>query len=257
MTHRIAKFRGRLLGGELLVGTFLKTPSVAVMEILALSGLDCVCIDTEHAPFDRSALESTLLAARAHDMPSLVRIRAPEPVECLNALDLGATGIIAPHVTSASVARRVASACRFKKSEGRGYAGSTRSAGYTTRPMSEVIAESNARVCVIAQIEDTPALDELDPIAAVDGLDALFIGRMDLSVSLGVASPQDSIVIDAVRAVCSAGTRHGRTVGMFTQTTEEALEWHQKGSSFFLLGSDQQWVLQGARALGAAFPSRS
>jgi 2-keto-3-deoxy-L-rhamnonate aldolase RhmA len=250
---RISDFRRRLLAREPLVGTFLKTPSAAVAEVLCLSGLDCICIDTEHAPFDRSALEGVLLAMRAHDMPSLVRIRAPDATECLNALDLGATGIIAPHVTSALSARQLAAVCRFQP-DGRGYAGSTRAAGYGSRPMSEVIAEANSQVCVIAQIEDAQALADLEQIATVDGVDALFIGRMDLTVSLGASSPQESRVLDAVRAVCAVGAQYGRTVGMFTQTTDEARAWLNEGSSFFLLGSDQQWILQGAKALRGAFP---
>lgn len=251
-TPRIAGFRRRLLSRDLIVGTFLKTPDPAVMEILALSGLDCVCVDTEHAPFDRRDLAAVLLAARAHDFPSLVRIRGAEASECLNALDLGATGIIAPHVSSPEIAARIANACRFQP-DGRGYAGSTRSAGYTTRPIAEIIAQSNAEVCVIAQIEDAKAVADIDQIAAVPGVDALFVGPMDLTVSLGAAAPQAPPVLGAVKAVCDACVRRGRIVGMFTQNHADARRWQAEGSSFFLLGSDQQWILAGARDLRAAF----
>ena len=249
---RIRSFRRRLLGRESLVGTFLKTPSSAIMEILGLSGLDCVCIDAEHAPFDRAALDAVVLAAHAHDLPSLVRVVHADPAEILNALDLGATGVLVPHVTSAAEARHAATACRYGR-QGRGYAGSTRAAGYTTRTMPQIIADANASVCAVLQIEDEVALAHIDEIAAVEGVDCLFVGRMDLAVSLGAASADDPVVVDAVRLICDAGRRHGRCVGMFTATTAEAMRWRGQGASLFLLGSDQQWVLQGARDLKAAF----
>ena len=251
---RIGSFRRQLLARQLFVGTFLKTPNSAVMEILGHSGLDCVCIDAEHAPFDRAALDAVVLAARAHDLPSLVRVSQAQPAEILNALDLGATGIVAPHITSAAAAEQAASVSRYGR-HGRGYAGSTRAAGYTTRSMPEIIAGSNASVCVIAQIEDEAALDQIDAIAAVEGIDCLFVGRMDLAVSLGANSADDPVVVDAVRRICRAGARHQRCVGMFTSTVAEALTWRAEGASLFLLGSDQQWVLQGARELKAAFPT--
>jgi 2-keto-3-deoxy-L-rhamnonate aldolase RhmA len=249
---RIASFRDRLLARELLVGTFLKTPSAAVAEIIGMSGLDCTCVDAEHAPFDRAALDTVVLAARAHDLPSLVRVTQADPSEILNALDVGATGVVLPHIASAAAAAQAAAACRYGRN-GRGYAGSSRAAGYTTRSMASIIAAANASVCVVAQIEDEAALQQIDAIAAVDGIDCLFIGRMDLTVSLGAASPDEPRVIEAVEAICAAGRRHGRCVGMFTTTTAEAIRWRAEGASFFLLGSDQQWVLQGSRELAAAF----
>lgn len=249
---RVGAFRRRLLARELLVGTFLKTPSAAVAEILGLSGLDCMCVDAEHAPFDRAALDMVLLAARAHDLPSLVRVANAEAASVLNSLDLGATGVVLPHVTSADTAARIAGACRYGR-EGRGYAGSTRAAGYTTRTMANIIADANASVCVLAQIEDAAALPQVDAIAAVDGIDCLFVGRMDLTVSLGADSPDDPVVVDAVRQICAAARRHDRCVGMFTPSIAEAALWRSEGVSFFLLGSDQQWILKGARELAAAF----
>ena len=248
---RIGTFRRRLLDRQPLVGTFLKTPSAAVTEILGLSGLDCLCVDAEHAPFDRAALDAVLLAARAYDLPSLVRVADAAPASLLTALDLGATGVIVPHVDSAAAAVVIARGCRYGP-EGRGYAGSTRAAGYTTRKMSDILAEANRSVCVVAQIEDAAALPEIEAIAAVDGIDCLFIGRMDLTVSLGAESPDDAVVVDAVRRICAAGRRHGRCVGMFALTTAEVTRWRIEGASFFLLGSDQQWILQGARELAAA-----
>jgi 2-keto-3-deoxy-L-rhamnonate aldolase RhmA len=244
-----AEFRRRLLARELLVGTFVKTPHPSVIEVLGCSPLDCICLDAEHAPFDRPALDVGLLAARASNLPVLVRIQRPHAADVLNALDLAATGVVVPHVASADDARAMALAAQYGPGGGRGYAGSTRAAGHGTRSMSDTIVEANRTVTVIAQIEDAAALDQLDAIAAVEGIDALFVGRMDLTVSLGASSPSDDRVVDAVRAVCAAASRHNRTVGMFTQTIEEAGQWVRQGASLFLLASDQQFMLEGAREL--------
>ena len=247
--HAAAEFRERLLARELLIGTFVKTAHPAVIEVLGASPLDCICLDAEHAPFDRSALDTTLLAARATNLPALVRVPRADAADILNALDLGASGILVPHVASEQDALAVVRAARYGAGVGRGYGGSTRAAGYGTRSMSEVISEANRTVAVIVQIEDAAALEELDAIAAVDGIDALFVGRMDLTVSLGAASPADDRVVQAVRAVCAAALRHRRAAGMFTQTVDEARQWATEGTSLMLLASDQQWVLQGARQL--------
>jgi 2-keto-3-deoxy-L-rhamnonate aldolase RhmA len=246
-----ANFRTRLRAGERLVGTFVKTPHPVVVEVLGHAGLDCVCLDCEHAPFDRAALDTALLAARAAQLPALVRPLRAETADILNALDLGATGILAPHVASGEQARALVRAAHYGPG-GRGYAGSTRAAGYGTRSVAQNVDKARGTVAVIAQIEDAEALRHLDEIAAVEGLDALFVGRMDLTVSLGATSPADPVVIEAVRQICLAGRRAGRAVGMFMSSTQEAAQWIEMGASLFLLGSDQQWILQGAKELAGA-----
>ena len=249
---RAATFRERLRRGDRLLGTFVKTPHPAIVEVLGHAPLDCLCLDAEHAPFDRSSLDTAILAARATDMPVLARVANSAPSQILAVLDLGATGVLVPHVASADVAKAAAAACRYGPG-GRGYAGSTRAAAYGTRTMAENLARARGEVVVVAQIEDAESLNEIDEIAAVDGIDALFIGRMDLTVSLGATSSDDARVIDAVQQICVAAHRHGRAIGMFTPTVEESHRWFDAGATFFLLGSEQQWILQGARAMRQSF----
>ncbi len=245
---RIETFRTRLRAGEAMMGTFLKTPSAIVCEVLGLTPLACVCIDAEHAPFGRMEIDACVAAFRAADMPTLVRVQTGNAGEILGALDCGATGVVLPHVVSGPQAAELARAAHYGPG-GRGYAGSSRAARYTTKPMSEHIRDSAARTTVIAQIEDAEALPNLDAIAAAENIDCLFVGRMDLTVSLGAASPQDGRVIDAVEQICTAGQRHGKAVGMFFPPGEDCAMWRKKGATFFLLGSDQQFLLDGARAL--------
>lgn len=240
-------FRRRLLERELLLGTFVKTPHPAVVEVLGYSGLDCLCLDVEHAPFDRTTLDLALLAARAAQLPALVRIARPEAADVLGALDLGAVGVLIPHVTSAAKAVELSRAARYGPG-GRGFAGSTRAAGYATREMNEIIAEANESITVIAQIEDESALNELDAIAATSGVDALFVGLMDLTVSLRAAAPSVPKVAEAVQLIFAAARRHSRPVGIFAPNADDARVWQREGASLLLVASDQQWMLQGARA---------
>lgn len=248
---RRAGFKAALRAGETLVGTFLKTPAAVVAEVLGRSALDVVCIDAEHAPFDRGDIDAAVGALALGDMPALVRTPSADPAHLLNALDCGAAGVLVPHVRSAAEAAAAAKAAHFGPG-GRGYAGSTRAAGFGSAKMPDHLARSRAETSVVAQIEDAEALDRLDEIMAVEEIDAVFVGRIDLTVSLGAAGPDAPEVVEAVGAIVEAARRAGRTVGMFTPTPQEARLWREKGASLFLLGSDHAFLLSGAAALAAA-----
>lgn len=250
MGPAIDTFRKRLANNDALIGTFLKTPSPIVAEVLSYSDLDVFCIDTEHAPFGRLETDLCLAAFRAADRPSLVRVADDSPTEIRAALDSGATGILVPHVTSAEQAETIVRAAHFGAG-GRGYAGSTRAAAYTTRSTADHIANSRACTTVIVQIEDIEALEHVAQIAAVDGVDALFVGRADLAVAMQkhVSDPE---VLATVRDICAVGKSARTTVGMFTPDLNELAEWQDAGASLFLLGSDQSMILSGANALAQA-----
>jgi 2-keto-3-deoxy-L-rhamnonate aldolase RhmA len=130
-----------------------------------------------------------------------------------------------------------------------GYAGSSRAAGYTASSMVAHQAASAARTVVVVQIEDPEAVDCIDDIAKVPGVDALFVGRVDLTVAYGAASLDDPRVVSAVQKVCAAGRSHGRPVGMFLARVEDAASWRAQGASLFLLGSDHSFLLAGAADL--------
>ncbi len=220
-------FKETLRAGELIVGCFVKTPSAVIFETLSMTNLDCLCLDAEHAPFDRGTMDACVFAARAMGKAILVRVAANAPEHILSALDLGATGVVVPHVR-------------------RGYAGTPRAAGYGSRTMATHLARSAAETVVVAQIEDIEAIDAVNEIAQVPGIDALFVGRADLTVAYGADSSDDPRVIAAVDSVCEAGRRHGRTIGMFLARPSDVPEWRGKGASLFLLGSDHGFMTAGA-----------
>jgi 2-keto-3-deoxy-L-rhamnonate aldolase RhmA len=241
--------KAALRARQLLAGTFLKTPSPIVCEVLGRSDLDLICIDAEHAPFDRREIDACVMALRAAGKPSLVRVPTAAPEHILNALDCGATGILAPHIVTGEDAARLAANAYY--GSGRGYAGSSRSAGYMTRSMAEHIRLSAAETVVVAQIEDREALGHLGDIFAEPRIDAFFVGRADLTVSLGASGPDAPEVIEAVEEICRRGREVGAAIGMFTANLAELPKWQKSGASLFLLSSDHGFLLSGASALMA------
>ena len=248
MTSVGARFKARLLAREPLLGVFVKTPHPAIVEVLAGAGLDCVCLDAEHAPFDRGDLDRCILAAIAHGLPVLVRVPSGAPHEILNALDLGACGVVIPHVCNVQDADRAGRTAHFGAG-GRGYAGGTRAAGFTAPPIGERLAATRSSTSVIVQIEDAEALAHVEAISAAPGVDAVFIGRIDLTVALAQTDPKSAPVIACVDDICRRSLASGAVVGMFTPDLSEVPGWLAKGSTLFLLGSDQGFVRAGAQRL--------
>jgi 2-keto-3-deoxy-L-rhamnonate aldolase RhmA len=250
----VSEFRTRLRAGELLSGTWVKTPSAIIVEVLALTPLDCLVLDAEHAPFDRRDLDACIMAARAAGKPVLVRPQSAAAEQVLNALDCGATGVVLPHIRSAEEAAAAVAMCHYGPGgshvagSSRGFAGSSRAAGYTTLGMARH-REAAKTVTVIAQIEDVEAVEAIDTIAAVPGIDALFVGRADLTLAYGAATPDDPVVVEAVARICAAGRAAGRTVGMFLGRASDVPRWREAGASLFILGSDHDFILSGAARL--------
>ena len=244
-------FKQRMLRGDVLAGTFLKTPAYELIEVLAHSGLDFIALDAEHAPFDRARLDACLALGRALDLPLLVRVSSSRPDSLLMVLDSGATGVIVPHVTSAELASQVAVAARFGEG-GRGYAGSTRWAGFATRKMPEVLAQSEAETVVIAQIEEPEGVRAAEAIAAVDGIDGLFAGPADLAVCLGCTDLNDPQVREAMAQAGAAAQKAGKAYMTFAPSMAHAAELRALGVSVFFVGSEHAMMLAGAREVAAA-----
>lgn len=247
MKSKHASFGARLRNGDALMGTFLKTPSSIMAEVLAHSDLDVVAIDAEHAPFGRLEMDACISALRAADMPCLVRLSSDSPTDIRNALDCGATGIVVPHVTTAEQAAAIVKAAHFGDG-GRGFAGSPRAAEYTRKTMADHMQESREQTTVVVQIEDIAALKNVAQISAVDGVDCIFVGRVDLAVGLQKAVSDDELIA-TVQDICAAGQAADMSVGMFTPNLDELSDWQKRGANLFLLSSDQSIVLAGANDL--------
>ncbi|NBP17043.1 MAG: aldolase [Actinobacteria bacterium] len=243
----IANFATRFRSGDFIIGTFVKTPDPAIVEVLARSAIDFVVLDAEHAPFSRRDLDLCLLAAREGNLPALVRVTHSDPVSIQQALDQGAAGVVVPHVRTPQEAQHVARISHFG-SGGRGFAGSTRAADYTRRDIRAHLDATASSVVVVAQIEDAEAVEHSESIAGTAGIDGVFIGPVDLCISLGKTDVSDVTVQAAISAVARGVKIARKSVGIFVGKSSDVESYRNFELNFVLVRSDQSFVLNGADA---------
>lgn len=229
------------------IGTFVKTGAPQIVEILGGAGLHFVVVDAEHAPFDRNTLDLMTIAARSVNLPLFVRIPDMNAATIGSALDLGATGLLVPHVDSADEARTLVARTRFIGGE-RGFSSSPRFAGYGAMGMRKAVDTADATV-IMCQIESRAACAAAQEIAGVDGVSGLFVGRADLALSFGLTDARAPEVIDASTEVLDIARRAGKTAGVAVGDVGECAEFAAMGASWFVVGSDQSLLRKGALAL--------
>lgn len=240
-----SQFRQRLARGDLLLGTFIKTPSSHTTELIGALGFDFVVIDEEHAPFDRVTIDQALLGARASGTAGIVRVSDTNPSRLLAVLDDGATGILAPHIDSVEKARALVAACRYRGGR-RGYSNTNRGGGFGGTPMWAHIDQRDAETVVIAMIEDIEALDVIDAILSVEGLDGVFVGRGDLTALYGAKGYSDPRVQAATEKILAAAHKAGKPACLLVANAEEAVSWRASGVNAFLVASDQGFLRSAA-----------
>lgn len=245
-------FRRRLVSGEAMLGTFMKVPASQNTEVLGLEGFDFVVLDEEHAPWSRSTLDNALLACRAYDIAGLVRIARADAQNVVSVLDGGAAGVMVPHVDSAEKARQVVSWARYIG--GTRGSGASRGGEYGTRG-DDNYRVSDERATVICMIEDCDALDAVPDIAATDGVDALFLGRADLALSLLNAQGPVPTSAEAVEIVVAAAGAAGKPVSAVVQSlgSDEAKWLMDLGVKTLMVSSDLGLLRQAARSALADF----
>ncbi|MFK8018800.1 MAG: HpcH/HpaI aldolase/citrate lyase family protein [Pseudomonadales bacterium] len=241
----VKTFRSRVCANELLVGTFLKTPTGHATEILGDLGFDFIVIDAEHAPFDRVVIDQMLVACRAAGTAGIVRVANASASGILSVLDCGAKGVLIPHVTSAAMATDIVAACRFRGGN-RGFSNSTRAGNYGRMGMWDYVDHCDAEATVIGMIEDPEAVDAIDEIVAVEGLDAVFIGRGDLTVAYGAPTPIADEVTNALLKITKAAKAAGKAVLTVTPGGEDASWLTGQGVSGLIVASDQGFMRQAA-----------
>ncbi|PBC09972.1 HpcH/HpaI aldolase/citrate lyase family protein [Mesorhizobium sp. WSM3859] len=247
----MSEFRQKCIGKTNLVGSFAAIPHSVAVEVMASSGLDFLCIDWEHAQISRETIESMVRAADVHRVPAMVRVpgHAPEAIQA--ALDSGAQGVLVPRVSTAEQAAMAVKASRYPPLGERGV-GPGRAAGYGYR-IPEYLAAANERIVVAVQVETAEGLANIEAIAAVDGVDVIFVGPGDLSVSIDAGGPAGTDKLSqAIRTIITATVAHGRTAGIFCASPQNVGRWAASGASFFVLASDTMFLGAGAAANFAA-----
>ncbi|MEX0828101.1 MAG: HpcH/HpaI aldolase/citrate lyase family protein [Haliea sp.] len=241
-------FKQRLRAGELLDGLWLTLASPIVSEAVSLLGFDWLAFDMEHTPVDVSGLQPLLQSAAAGTASPVVRVAWNDPVTIKRVIDTGPQTILVPFVETEEDARRAVAATRYPPQGIRGVAALTRASRFgLTYDYFEV---ANREMCVLVQVETAAAIDQLESIATVEGVDGVFIGPSDLAASLGhLGTPShpdvQQVLKDAVRRILKSGT----APGILATNTEDALRYRDWGYRFLAGSLDIGLVISGAREL--------
>jgi 2-keto-3-deoxy-L-rhamnonate aldolase RhmA len=248
----VATFRERVLARELLVGCFLNTGSPVAAEICARAGFDWLLFDLEHGSATEGDLLPQLQAIAASGVTPLVRVEANERPRFTKALDVGAEGVMVPRIAGAADAARAVSHLRYGPAGVRGVALLNRAGGYGERGR-ENVETFDERVVGVVQVENEQAVAEAEAIAAVDGVDCLFVGPSDLSHALGIFQrTDDERFVAALETVRDAAARHGKATGVLVPGADEARRYRQLGFTLIAVGSDTSFLAAGARGAAAA-----
>jgi 2-keto-3-deoxy-L-rhamnonate aldolase RhmA len=177
--------------GGLAIVSHIGFADPAVVEIIAMAGFDGAFIDMEHSVFDMQTVGEMIRVADLTGVTPIVRVPENNPKTILRLLDMGAQGIQVPHVEGEEGAKRAVNAVRYPPAGERGGAGSTRAAGYGSTPWTEHMRTSNEEILLTVMTEDQRGLDEIELIAAVEGVDLIALGPTDISTALGYTDPND------------------------------------------------------------------
>lgn len=248
--------RQRVLNGELLTGVWCNTASSISVEIAGKSGFDWVLIDLEHGIGDLSHLVPQLQALGSSPTAPIVRIGWNEATRFKRVLDLGASGVMVPYVGSPAEAREAARAMQYPPQGIRGIATLTRANAFGYE-IEEYLEKANDGLLTVVQIETSHAIETIDEIAAVDHVDVLFVGPMDLSTNLGVQRQFDNpIYRDAVKKVVQACRNHGKAPGILLHSPEQVDGAINDGFRFVALGSDGGMLTKAMRETAATLNAK-
>lgn len=252
MNNRENGFKHALKTGSTQIGFWLTLADPYTTEICAGAGFDWLLIDCEHAPQSAPLVLTQLQAiATRSGVHPMVRVASKNTDSVAVLLDLGARNLLVPMINTAAEAEAVVQACRYPPDGHRGVGGG-RAAGWGRDP--EYVRRAHDDVCVVTQIETGVALENIEQIAAVDGIDGLFVGPADLAASLGHLGNPDhpdvrAAVLDAMRRIRSAG----KAAGILTLSEEFVHQSLKAGASFVAVGIDSHLLAKQTSALAARF----
>ena len=245
-----AELKARTRAGGIVYGTMLsvaRNPRWATT--IAGLGLDYVIIDSEHAPRDRGEIADLLAGLRGVDVVPIVRIPIPDSHYVTMALDAGAQGILAPYCETPDEVREVVGATKWRPLKGELVRRAVEQGEFPSNASREYLANRNRdNVCIIG-IESVPAMEALDDIVAIEGVDAIFVGPNDLSISLGVPDQYDHPDYEAaLRTIIATCRSRKLPVLIHHQTAELTQKWLREGARFVLHCTETRAVHNAFRA---------
>lgn len=253
MHMRRSRVLARLRAGEVACCTKINTADPRVVEIAAMSGVDSVWLCMEHVPNTLHDIENQVRAAKAYDVDAIVRVARGGYSELVRPLEMDAAGIMVPHVMGEADAKLVARQTRFYPTGRRPLDGGNADGAYCAVAGDDYLAESNRDRLIIVQIEDPEAVDEIDGIAAVEGIDMLFFGPGDFSHSIGVPYQMTHPrVLEARRLVAETARKHGKFAGTVASVANKQ-ELIDIGYQFLNIGADVCILAEGFATTASAF----
>lgn len=247
-------FKRALKAGRAQIGLWSSLSSNYTVEVIAGAGFDWILLDTEHSPNDLESVLSQLQAAAPYPTHPVVRVAWNDMVLIKRMLDIGAQSLLVPYVSTPEEAAAAVSYVRYPPAGVRGVAGTTRASRFGR--VKDYARRAHEEICLLVQVETQRALDNLEAICAVDGIDGVFIGPADLHASLGypgeIANAKvKPLIDDAVRRI----RKCGRAPGILTPSEADARHWLDCGALFVAVGADVGILARGAESLAAKFKS--
>ena len=245
-------FKSRI-AGQTLHGLWLALADQYSAEVCAGAGFDFLLLDGEHSPIDLRIILGQLQAIAAYDVAPVVRPPTDDPVLIKQLLDIGACNLLVPMVESGEQARRIVSSTRYPPEGFRGVgSGIARAARWGNDP--DYMTTANANICLILQVESVAGLAQLEQIAAVEGVDGVFFGAVDLSASMGLlGQPDHPDVLAAIDQAIDTVRAHGKFAGFLSSDRAVASRFIDRGAHFAAIGVDALLLSNAARALVHGF----
>jgi 4-hydroxy-2-oxoheptanedioate aldolase len=245
-------FKRALHAGRAQIGLWSSLSSNYTVEVIAGAGFDWILLDSEHSPADIENLLTQLQAAAPYATHPVVRVPWNDMVTMKRVLDIGTQSLLIPYVSSKEEAQKAVSYTRYPPVGVRGVAGTTRATRFGRVP--EYAKRAHEEICVLVQVETQGALDNIEAICGIDGVDGVFIGPADLHASLGfpgeTANPKvKPLIDDAIRRI----RKCGKAPGILTPNEADARHWLECGALFVAVGSDVGILARGSEALLAKF----
>ncbi|OON39599.1 2-dehydro-3-deoxyglucarate aldolase [Izhakiella australiensis] len=242
------RFRQRLLAGETLIGSWCALANPITTEILGLAGFDWLVLDGEHAPNDVTTFVPQLMALKGSPSAPVVRPPSNEPIIIKRLLDIGFYNFLIPFVETAEEATRAVASTRYPPAGIRGVSVSHRSNMFGTVP--DYNGTVNDNITLLVQIETQQGVDNIDAIAAVDGVDGIFVGPGDLSAALGyLGQPSHPEVLKVIKHLFERAKVAGKPSGILAPVEADARRYLEWGAGFVAVGSDLGVFRNGTQSL--------
>ncbi|HZG26588.1 MAG TPA: aldolase/citrate lyase family protein [Chitinophagaceae bacterium] len=239
----------RIQQGEAVLGCWLNLGSSLTAEIVGQAGFDWVLIDLEHGAGEEKDVLLQLQALEHSNTAAIVRVESSEPQRIHRVLDVGAEGIMCPHIDDAAEAGKVVSGLRYPPHGTRGVAKMVRATGFG-KNFSEYYAGSIDNIVGMVQIETPKAVEHAAEIAALDGVDVLFIGPADLSMSMGIFGQfEHPMFKDALKTTIDAAQKAGKATGILLFNPDDYQTYFDMGIRVIACGADATFVAEGARTM--------